>query len=287
MKLFFLPIVTFLSLSTLSAQALTPAEQQALARKAYSERDYSPAGIQKAQDAANGFAQLAAQAADAKEKAQYLVEASEALYFVGNASDGNPVKIDKHQKGIDAADKATKLLGVPDVTKITDADIVNLKKRPAAEVALLAEAIYQRGVNLGQWGSANGVTESLGRWPELRDSMLAIVNLGYKEIHEYGPFRVLGRGYYKIPGILGGSNKKAEKYLSSAVSGSLAAGQTYSVNGYNNTFLAELLKDIGQEPKARDLLRAFVAADMTTLQPTLVPENRHAQKEAADLMASW
>jgi hypothetical protein len=287
MKLFVVATAAVLSLSTLCAQALTPAEQYALARKAYSERDYSPAGIQKAQDAANGFSQLAAQATDAKEKAQYLVDVSEALYFVGNASNGNAVKIDKHQKGIDAADKATKLLGVPDVTKITDAEVTNQKKRPAAEVALLAEAIYQRGINLGQWGSANGVTESLGRWPELRDSMLTIVNLGYKEIHEYGPFRVLGRGYYKIPGILGGSNKKAEKYLTSAVNGSLAAGQIYSVNGFNNTFLAELLKDLGQEPKARDLLKAFIAADVTTLQPALVFENRQAQKEAADLMASW
>lgn len=288
MKALFLSVAVALTGLSFAARAATTEELLAQARKAYSEREYSAAGIQHAQEAADLYGQLATQTTDAKAKAKYLVGQAEAFYFVGNANASSNVKIEKHLKGMEAADQAAKLLGVADVTKVSDADVERLKTSLSAEdLLLLAEALYQRGTNLGQWGAANGVTSSLGKWPELRSTMNLIINLGQKDLNEYGPYRVLGRGYYKIPALLGGDMKKADKYLSTALSKTQVAGQPYSTNGFNTTYYADVLKENGETQKAKDLLAAFIKADPATLNPNLVPENKQAQKDAAELLKNW
>lgn len=272
---------------SVSAQAQTAQELLAQGQEAYAARDFSQPGVAKAQEAAGLFAKAAAASTDRTSTVQALIGVSESVYFVALAAPDKDMKIDLHWKGYEAGDKVAKLYGINDVQKVADADVENLKKLPANELALLGEALFHRGANLGQWGSANGVAQSLGKWPELRDNMDLIVKLGLKDLREYGAYRTLGRGYFKIPALLGGSVAKAEKYLATAVQGSLAAGQIYSVNGFNNLFYAEILKDQGQDQKAKDLLQAFLKADPNTLHSKLVPENKLAQREAATLLKSW
>jgi hypothetical protein len=267
-----------------TAQAQTASQLQSDAQAAYAARAYDNAGVQSAAKAAALYGSLVASATEQKAKAKYLVLQSEALYFVGNASTAKDMKVENHQKGMEAADQATKLLGLQ---AVTGADVEALKTTLSKEdLALLGEALYQRGVNLGQWGAANGVLESLSKWPELRDNMQLIADLGLKQIHEFGAYRTLGRGYFKIPEMLGGSKAKAEKYFSVAVSSTLAQGQVYSTNGYNNLFYAEFLQAQGQTAKAKELLQAFLQADANTLNPASVPENKQAQFEAAELLKS-
>lgn len=288
MKAFLFTAALAASMMATGAKAATTAEILTQAKQAFSERDYNPAGIQRAQVAADLYGQLVTQASNNTEKAEYLAAQSEALYFVGNATEDNKVKIDKHLLGMQVADQAVQIFGITDVTKVSEEQIEELQSSLSEEeLALLAEALYQRGANLGQWGSANGVMQSLSKWPELRSNMEVIIDLGHEAMHEYAPNRVLGRGYFKIPGLLGGSTKKADKYLSEATNNTLAAGQIYSVNGHNNVYYAEVLKENGEVQKAKDLLNAFLKADASTLNPKSVPETKQAQKDAAALLAAW
>lgn len=277
-------LVLGLSLSLASAgsiaSAQTSEELMNQAKAAYAAREYSAAGAAKSQEAADLYAQAAKSATDKKTQNLALVGQSEALYFVGAANTAAEVKIEKHLAGLEIADSVVKAYGINDVTNVPAADLARLKALPADELALVGEALYFRGTNLGQWGNANGVMESLGRWPELRSTMEVIVNLGVFGAHEYGAYRVLGRGYFKVPGLFGGSNKQAEKYLSAAVKYTLAPGQVFSMNGYNNLYIAELYKDIGKEKEAKEILEAFVAADAKALNPPSYVEFLEAQKEA-------
>lgn len=279
MKAFLLSSILAISFAT-PAQAVTVEEAQ----QAYNQRDFTQPGVKSALSAAESYSELAQAEQNTLVKAKHLIAQSEALYFVAYASTSKDDKLKYHYAGVEAADAALKIFGITDVQK---ADLARLKALPADQKALVGEGLYFRGINLGQWGNTKGVVESLSRWPELRDNMNLIVNLGLKEIHEYGAYRTLGRAYFKIPGLLGGSTKKALKYLSEAVNNSKVEGEIYSVNGINNLFYAEILKEEGKSADAKDLLNKFIAADANTLHSGLVPENRQAQKEAQALLKSW
>ncbi len=279
----FLALVSSVALNIPMANAASVDE----AKKAYAEREYDNPGVLKAQKAADLYGQLVSATADAKAKAQYLVRQSEALYFVGDASPAKATKLEKHNQGYLLADQAVKALGVKDVKAVTAAEIATLKSTlTPAQLNLLADALYHRGVNLGKWGSANGVASSLGKWPELRATMELIGKLGKDDVHSYGSYRTLGRAYAQLPSLLGGSTAKAEKYLQTGTSKTLAAGQVYSVNGYNNVYYAEVLKEVGKVAQAKTLLQGFIAANPATLNPALEPEVRRAQAEAKELLKS-
>ena len=276
------------SLQSMNVSAATADELMAQAKSAYAAREYDATGVKSAKEAVELYKQASKAATDKTVRYAALVGESEALHFVGAASNDTQVKIDTHLAGIERADEVVKAYGISNVEAVADADLAKLKALPAAELALLGEALYFRGINLGQWGSANGVMASLNRWPELRSNMEVIVNLGIQNIHEYGPYRVLGRGYFKVPGLFGGSNQKAEKYLSAAVKYTLAAGKKISTNGNNNTYYAELLKDLGRDAEAVALMKELVAADPVTVSGgNGLPEFKQAQKDAAELLKSW
>lgn len=254
------------------------------AAKAYSQREFDSAGILKAQEAADIYAELLKTTTDEAAQITLLVGQSEALYFIGDASTDNKLKIEKHDLGLKAADKATKILGVKDVVLVPAADIAKLKALPEEQRKLLADALYNRGINLGKWGQANGVMTSVKRWPELRANMELLEKLGLEATHDYGAYRTLGKVYGILPSIVGGSTKKALDYLEKAVTKSAAPNANYSTNGYNNIFYAEILDKEGDTDKARAILEGFVAADPTTLNPELVPENKRAQNDAKEML---
>lgn len=288
MKAFFfsaLVLVPAIVLGTGVAQAQTKQELVAEAQKAFAERDYTIAGIASAQRAADLYLQIAGMVMDQKEKAPFMVARAEALYFVGNASDENKVKMEKHWQGYELSHAAVAAFGVTDVTK---ADPSKLKSvLSAQELEILGEGLYYRGINLGQWGAANGVVQSLTKWPELRDTMQLIINLGLEGIHDFGANRTLGRGYFKIPAMLGGSQKKAKEYLTTAFEKTLNANKTFSINGYNNIYLAEVLLENGSEDRAIEILEAFVNADKSTFKIDNLPETLQAQKDAKKILADW
>lgn len=268
------------------------------AAKAYSLRGYDAAGMAQAQKAASLYSELVTETSDQDKKNEYLVLQSEAMYFVGSAyneSTENEKKLDSHLKAADVADNVLKAMGVTDATVLLDdAKMNDLKaKLNPKQQDIFAEALYYKGINLGQWGSAKGGLDSLSGWKkQLRPYMEVLEKMGKASIHNYGPYRTLGRGYYKVPSILGGDLKKSESYLDEAVKSSLvkkADGSTsvLSVNGYNNLYYAETLYKNGKKEEAKNILKEFVQTDLSLLANESIPENAKAKELAQEDLNKW
>jgi len=284
-----------LAASLISTQSFADADPAAgaaaKAKEAFAKRDYTNAGIHSAQQAADLYAE-AAKLSTGAAQANYLIQEAGAIYFVGEASTNNDVKIEKHLKGIQLTDQALKNLGIDNVPGITDAQIAQLKSAKSKdELSLIAEGLYYRGTNLGQWGQANGVVQSLSKWPELRRTMETIQALGLVATHDFGAFRVLGRGYFKIPRLLGGDMGKATFYLKTAFEKTKAkinnVTQEFSRNGYNNNYYAEVLKENNEAAKGKELLQKFIAADPKAIDSENEVELKHAQEQAKELLKSF
>ena len=86
--------------------------------------------------------------------------------------------------------------------------------------------------------------------------------------------RALGRWYFKVPGMLGGSTTKSEQHLRKA----LVYGQHSIIS---RVFLAETLEAQGQRAAALQELRAALDAP---LDPDWVPEDRRYKQQAEALL---
>ncbi len=283
-SLLFSALAAAFVLGATTVKAATPEELLTQAQAAFAQRDYTADGIKHAQDAVDAYTQLVGMTTDKKAIAQYSSGLSESLYFVGDASSDNNIKLSVHQQGITAADNALKLYNVTNVSSVAQPILDSLKALPADEQATLGGLLYQRGANLGKWGEANGILASLNKWPELRDTMQLIINIGQKADHQYGAYRILGRGYYKIPGFLGGDVQKSMQFLSAAVKNTLVPGTIFSKSGYNNIYLADVYKDNGKADQAKAILQAFVAADPASIDANSVVEIKKSQKDAQDML---
>jgi hypothetical protein len=277
-------LAAFVAVSFSQAQA---SEEEIVARavSAYEAREYNAAGVRKAQEAADLYGQLVSLPnLDAMSKAKYAVRRSEAIYFIGQNAAKKADKVTIHELGFNVAKAALSAFGNPKLEDFDPKQVAALKATlSTTEQAILADAVYHYGIHLGQWGQANGVMDSLSKWPELRDSMRFVIELGQGNIYNFGPYRAIARGYHKIPSMFGGDKAKAEKYLRSAIDQTRAPGKIYSVSGYNNIFMAELLIDLDREEEAKALLSAFVTADPKDLPPAV--DAAHAIDEAKTILA--
>jgi len=74
------------------------------------------------------------------------------------------------------------------------------------------DGYYWLGVNYGVYGEARGVMKSLFLVDDIKEAMNKVIELN-REYEDGGPDRVLGRVYFKVPGIAGGSKKKSLEHL--------------------------------------------------------------------------
>jgi tetratricopeptide (TPR) repeat protein len=86
--------------------------------------------------------------------------------------------------------------------------------------------------------------------------------------------RALGRWYFKVPGLFGGSNAKAELHLKRSLTH--APNSTASL-----VFLAEVYLDTGRRTEARALLQQVVDGPV---DPEWAPEDRRFKAEAKRLL---
>jgi hypothetical protein len=86
--------------------------------------------------------------------------------------------------------------------------------------------------------------------------------------------RALGRWYFKVPGLFGGSRTEAEQHLRK----SLTFNPQSTASLY---FLAELLLDEGRKADARTELQKVLEAP---LDPEWAPEDREFKQKAARLL---
>lgn len=260
------------------------------AAAAYAMRAFDADGIKKVNEALVLYDEAIAAETDEFQKLFLTHEKATAHYFLGTALDKKQEKMDNHQIAMDIADGVMKAMGVEAKTahELDDTQIADILNRlDEQSEALLADAFYSKGTNLGQWGNLNGIATSIGRLPEVLGLMDVIERMGYGEIHYYGPARTVGRANFILPKIFGGDLAKSEKLLKNAYKQTLSPGTKYSVNGYNNLYLAETMYKRGKENQAIKLLETFVAADLSTLSEGNEPENKEAIRAAQELLDDW
>jgi len=109
-----------------------------------------------------------------------------------------------------------------------------------------ADGHFWLGVNYGSYGEAKGVLKSLSLVGPIKAEMGAVLRIdaGYEN---GGANRVLGRVYYKLPGFVGGSNKKSLLNL-------LRSKQLGPKDGLTRIYLAETYLALDEVEKAREEL---------------------------------
>jgi hypothetical protein len=139
----------------------------------------------------------------------------------------------------------------------------------AARTAIVLQPTRPEGhfwlaANMGALAESFGMSQGLKYRKPIKASLEEVLRLD--AAYEAGSAdRALGRWYYKVPGLFGGSNTKSEQHLRA----SLKYDRQSTASWY---FLAETLEDMGRKAEAREALQHVLDAP---LNPAWAPEDRH------------
>lgn len=146
-------------------------------------------------------------------------------------------------------------------------------KKAVAEDARRVEAQYWLGVLYGLVGETRGISSSLFMVGDMQKALEKANELD-ASFDGGGPPRVLGRLFFKLPWVAGGSNAKALKFLREAMTKS-------TTMPFNYTYLAEVLIDEDEEDEAKKVLERFLAQPASREWPS---EDREAREEARRML---
>jgi tetratricopeptide (TPR) repeat protein len=129
--------------------------------------------------------------------------------------------------------------------------------------------------NMGALAESFGLRQGLKYRGDIKDALLTVLRLD--PAHEQGSAdRALGRWYYKVPGLFGGSDKKSEEHLRKSL--------TYNPNSSSSLFfLAETLIELGKKEEARRALQKLLDAPV---DPEWAPEDREFKNKGAALLTT-
>lgn len=151
-----------------------------------------------------------------------------------------------------------------------------LAARAAALKPDRVEGHYWLGVHTGSYGQARGVLKSLFLKNDIIRAMeRAIARDGAYE--QAGAHCVLGRLYYEVPGMFGGSKKKSRQCLETCRG--IAPKSSVCL-----LFLAETYWALGEKDLAVKTLEELLAMEP---DPDWVPETRADQKQGAMLLKKY
>ncbi len=133
---------------------------------------------------------------------------------------------------------------------------------------------YWLGVNYGSYGEVKGVLKSLSLVGPIKDEMAKVLAID-PAYEDGGADQLLGRLYYELPGIAGGSNKKSLEHL-------LKSKELGPRVGLTRVYLADTYLDMGQVEKARAELESVLALEP---DPRLIPETAQEKEMARKKLA--
>jgi len=130
---------------------------------------------------------------------------------------------------------------------------VYFAKRAVAMEPEKPDGHYWLGVNYGVYGETKGVLKSLSLVKPIKNAMNKVIELdrGYED---GGPDRVLGRVYFKLPGIAGGSKKKSLEHL-------LKSKELGPNDALTRCYLADTLRSLKEIDKAREELEYVLSLE--------------------------
>jgi tetratricopeptide (TPR) repeat protein len=131
------------------------------------------------------------------------------------------------------------------------------------------EGHFWMAANMGALAESFGVWQGLKYRGAIKDALTAVLTIDPAFQHGSAD-RALGRWYYKVPRLFGGSKQKSEEHLRRSLE--YAPQSTASL-----FFLAETLIDMGRKNEARAALQGVLDAP---LDPEWGPEDRDFKEKA-------
>jgi tetratricopeptide (TPR) repeat protein len=160
------------------------------------------------------------------------------------------------------------------------------ERKPALEAGITAaraavainpnrpEGHFWLAANMGALAESYGLRQGIKYRGQIKDALLTTLKLDPAFL-DGSADRALGRWYFKVPGLFGGSNKESEAHLRKAL--------TYNPNSIiSHIFLAETLADMGRKDDARKEAQAAIDAPV---DPNWAPEDRRFKEQAKALIA--
>jgi thioredoxin-like negative regulator of GroEL len=135
------------------------------------------------------------------------------------------------------------------------------------------EGHFWLAANMGTLAESFGLRQGLKYRGEIKNELLTVLKLD-PAFQQGSADRALGRWYFKVPGLFGGSNRKSEEHLRR----SLTYNPSSSASLY---FLAETLIDMKRTTEARAVLDRLIAAP---LDPAWAAEDREFKDKAQRLV---
>jgi tetratricopeptide (TPR) repeat protein len=137
------------------------------------------------------------------------------------------------------------------------------------------EGHFWIAANMGALAESFGLRQGLKYRGDIRDELMIALKLD-PAFQQGSADRALGRWYFKVPGLFGGSKKKSEEHLRRSLT-----------HNPNNTaslfFLAETLIGLDREAEAKRELQKLLDAP---LDPAWAPEDREFKEKAKRLLAT-
>jgi hypothetical protein len=133
------------------------------------------------------------------------------------------------------------------------------------------DGYYWRGVNNGKYGEAKGILKSLSLVKPVKNDMNTVIEMN-RDYEDGGPDRVLGRVYFKLPGMAGGSTEKSYEHL-------MKSKELGPDDCLTRIYLAETLLDMDEAEQARRELEFVLGHEDDPSWVAGVTECRAAAKE--------
>jgi hypothetical protein len=151
---------------------------------------------------------------------------------------------------------------------------VDAGKTAAALQPNRPEGHFWRAANMGALAESFGLRQGIKYRKPIREELETVLRLD-PAFQQGSADRALGRWYFKVPALFGGSNREAEARL--------RASLRYNANSTaTHFFLAEVLLDEGRKPAARAELQQVIDVP---LDPDWTPEDREFKERARALLS--
>jgi tetratricopeptide (TPR) repeat protein len=135
------------------------------------------------------------------------------------------------------------------------------------------EGHFWIAANMGALAESFGMRQGLKYRGDIKEALLLVLSLD-PAFQQGSADRALGRWYFKVPGLFGGSNKKSEEHLKKSL--------TYNANSTaSHFFLAETLLDMGRTADGRAELQKVLDAP---IDPEWSAEDREFKDKAQRLL---
>lgn len=158
-------------------------------------------------------------------------------------------------------------------------------RKPALEAGIAAartaialnpnrpEGHFWLAANMGALAESFGLRQGIKYRGPIKDALLMTLKLDAAFL-DGSADRALGRWYFKVPGMFGGSDKQSEAHLRKSLS--------YNANSIiSHIFLAETLADLGRKDEARKEAQAAIDAPLVA---NWAPEDRRFKEQAKQLL---